>query len=610
MHIAVTNNNGTRYLRVEEDYSVVRGGRRVRRKRVVKNLGPLSRFDDGMPDYLGRLRESFRAGAPLIGALAELPVAAPVPGVARIAFDRSSDADCFADPKNIGCFVLDALFGELGVRDVLTKLKSAERIASDLVGIARLLVFGRVLEPGSKLATFEGRGGYLEPVTSCDDVNEVYAALGWLDAASGAIQRRMGTKVRQAMGRKGPVCYYDVTNYWFEIKGKDPDETDGAGNVIAEGMRKPGPSKARNRKPIVQMGLFTDENTIPISFHLSPGNHIDQTTLRPAMRATVDKMGFERVVVVADGGLNSGKNIAHILGNGGGYILSKSAKGSDKATKAWMLDEKGYEANGHGTFKSKSMIRERTIEAEDGTRRKITEKVVCYWSYAHWLRAMRENESFLAWVDTVREHPDKLKDRQSNYQKYLKRTRADKDTGEVLKNAVDVLSLNWAKIEQDQALMGYYTIMTSEVDMADADVISRYHGLGRIEDAFRTIKTDLEGRPVFVRTPEHINAHFLVCFIALSMIRIIQHRIQVHQGKDPAAVRDWEFGLTSERVKEALAGFTADPLPQGYYRLGKPTDDLKLLADALGFKADLRLPTLADLGRLRRSIASKGIMCP
>jgi transposase len=326
------------------------------------------------------------------------------------------------------------------------------------------------------------------------------------------------------------------------------------------------------------------------------------------MKETVDKMGFKRVIVVADGGLNSAKNIAYILDSGNGYIISKSAKGSDKATKAWILEEDGYTANEAATFKSKSKVRKRTITGEDGARQEITEKIVCYWSYGHYLRAMKENESFLAWVDTVREHPDKLKDKQSNYQKYLNKTKVDSTTGEVLEDAIDVLSLDWAKIEQDQALMGYYTIMTSEVDMSDPDIIERYHGLGRIEDAFRTIKTDLQGRPVFVRTPEHIDAHFLICFIALTMVRLIQYRLQLHLGKDPAATRNWVFGLTSKRVKEALRDFRADPLPQGYWRLSEPTDDLKLLTEALGISAELRLPTLTELRKLKLSIGRSGIM--
>jgi hypothetical protein len=536
MHIACTNNNNnTRYLRVEEDYSVNDNGTWRRKKRVVKNLGPLSRFDDGKPDYLKRLRQSFKDGHPLIEELGELLDLKPVSEVVQIAFDTASDEDCYSSPKNIGSFVLDALFDDLGVYEVLSRHKSDRRIDYDLVGIAKMLVFGRVMSPDSKRATFYDKGRYLLDVTSCADINEVYSSLDALSASSAAIQRRMNLKVEQAIGRSSEVCYYDVTNYWFEIKQKDQDILDEAGNVIIEDMRKPGPSKAKNRKPIVQMGLFTDTNAIPLSFHALPGNHIDQTTLRPAMRKTIDRMGFKRVIVVADGGVNSGKNIAHILDQGGGYVFSKSAKGSDKATKSWILDETDYLSNEAATFKSKSKIRERIIEAEDGTKRTITEKIVCYWSYGHYLRACKENESFITWVEAVLDNPDKLKDKQSNYQKYLKKTKVDTKTGEVLKDAKDVLSLQLDKINEDRALMGYYTIMTSETQMQDSAVIKRYHGLGRIEDAFRTIKSDLDGRPVYVRTPKHIEAHFLICFIALTMIRILQHHILTHLGKDTTA---------------------------------------------------------------------------
>jgi hypothetical protein len=607
MFIACVKNHGIDYLQVMEYYSVMENGKSKAKQRSVKSLGPLARFDDGRPDYLRRLRQSFRDGSPIITELEDLTGASAVPEATMIAFDKTSDEDCFSDPKNIGYFVLDALFDELGVYDVLNKHKSQKGVGYDLVGIAKLLVFGRVMRPDSKLGTFEDKGCYLFPITQCADLNEVYAALDELYASSCAIQKRMDTKMKATLGRSSEICYYDVTNYWFEIKQTDRDKIDAKGGVVKEGMRKPGPSKAKNRKPIVQMGLFTDEHAIPLSFHLFPGNHIDQTTLRPTMRETLDEMGFERVIVVADGGVNSGKNIAHILSEGDGYVFSKSAKGSDRATKAWIVDEEGYVSNARGTFKSKSKIRERTIEAEDGAKRKITEKIVCYWSYGHYLRACKENESFLAWAKEAREHPDKLKDKQSNRQKYLKKTKTDKKTGEVLEDAIDVLSLDWNKIEQDRALMGYYTIMTSETKMSDADIIERYHGLGRIEDAFRTLKSDFEGRPVFVYTPEHIDAHFLICYIALVMVRILQHRVLTYLGKDTAATSGWEFGLTSARIKEALAGFTADHLAQGFYRLSRPTDDLDLLMDALGIDAHLRIPELKDLRQLKHTTDKAGL---
>jgi len=352
MYIDQVVNSGKPYLRVAESYSVKMDGVRKNRKRTVRNIGPLSRFDDGNPDFLGRLKRSFKEGRPIIPGLDDLTSQMETPGKIRIELERSKDDDAFSDPKNIGYFFLDALYDALGIYDVLNKHKSNSKIEYDLNGHAKNLVFGRVLNPDSKSATWETRDGYLFDVVSSENLIEVYRTLDVLDEQSENIQRRMNYKIGKHIGRSKSICFYDVTNYWFEIDDPDEDELSETGEVVREGMRKRGPSKAKNRKPITQMGMFIDDNGIPVSYKVFPGNHIDQTTLRPAMKETINKMGFERAVIVADGGLNSGKNLAHIVSQGNGYIVSKSPKGSTKAVKKWILDEAGYVWNEKKTFRS------------------------------------------------------------------------------------------------------------------------------------------------------------------------------------------------------------------------------------------------------------------
>ncbi|NSW93004.1 MAG: transposase, partial [Firmicutes bacterium] len=321
------------------------------RRHVVRNIGPLSRFDDGKPDYLKRLRQSFKDGRPIIESLKDLVENKPTRKRIVVEYDIDNPDDCICDPKNIGYFLLDGLYDALGIYDVLNKHKSQTKIEYDLNGLAKLLVFGRVLWPDSKFETFEGRDNYRFPVTSSDNLYEIYRALDCLDEESEAIQKRMNTKISGAIGRNTEVCFYDVTNFYFEISDNDADMLDANGKVIQEGTRKKGPSKEKRGEPIVQMGLFIDDNGIPIAYRLFPGNHTDQTTLRPALKKSIDKMKFGRVIIVADGGLNSGPNIGHILDEGNGYILSKSTKKSAKDVKKWILDEEGYEWNKERTFK-------------------------------------------------------------------------------------------------------------------------------------------------------------------------------------------------------------------------------------------------------------------
>ena len=602
MFIECVKNNGTDYLRVIEGFNYNENGKRKHKRRVLKNIGPLSRYDDGEADYLRRLRESFKNGNPIIEELGELIKDKPQMRKINIEFDVE-DEKSYSRPKNCGYFLLDSIYNEIEIYDVLNKYKSQNELQYDLNGLTKLLVFGRTLLPDSKIGTFERRDDYVFPVAKSEKISEIYAALDSLNEKSEAIQKRMNLKIQQKIGRNTEICFYDVTNYYFEIGENDGDIINEEGVVIQKGLRKKGVSKEKRKDPIVQMGLFIDDNGIPISYQLFSGNETDVTTLRPALKKTINNMNFGRIIVVADGGLNSGPNIAHIVDEKNGYIVSKSTKKSDKTVKVWILDESGYVYNEEGTFKVKSQIRKRTIKAEDGSSREITEKLVCFWSKKHYEKERHENKKFIEYLNSVIAFPDKLKDNQKKIEKFLKKMEVDKSTGEVVNTATH-LSLDMDKIQEYLDLMGYYTIMTSEIDKTDEEIISKYHGLSRIEDSFRITKSDLEGRPVFVRTPEHINAHFLTCFIALTMIRLIQHKILKFQGKTTNSTENWESGLTAERIQSALKGFQADILPGDYFRITKSTDDLKLLFGSFNIDINLLLPTIKDLRDFKYSIAN------
>lgn len=598
MHIACVKNHGIPYLQVMENYSTLEKGQRKEKKRTLLNLGPLSRFDDGRPDFLIRLRKSFKEGHPLIAELKKLAATEIALPKVRVDFDISNASDCFCEPKNIGYFLLDGLYDSLGVYDVLNLHKSRRKLEYDLNGLVRLLVFGRVLDPDSKIGTFEGKGRYMFGVTSSEAPIEIYRTLDCLHEKAESLQKRMNLKIAVGIGRNTEMCFYDVTNYYFEIGENDADTTDESGRILESGLRKRGVSKERRGEPIVQMGLFIDDNGIPIAYQLFPGNNTDQTTLRPALEKNIDAMQLGRVIVVADGGLNSGPNIAHLLDKGNGYILSKSTKKSDGTVKKWILDENGYEWNENRTFKVKSIIRRRKIKDAKGGTREITEKLVCFWSKKHYDRERRENEKFIDYLNSVIANPYKLKDKQKKIEKFLVEFQVDKNTGEILDTQKN-LSIDLDKVQQYLNLMGYYTVMTSETDKSDQEIINKYHGLSRIEDAFRISKSNLEARPVFVRTPEHINAHFLICFIALTMIRIIQHRILKFQNKNTLNIDGWESGLSAKKIQNALVSWLADPLPGGYCRITRPTDDLNLILDAFAIDGHLKLPSIKELRHLK-----------
>jgi transposase len=594
MHIECFKLNGVDYLRLAESFAVQVNGQTRQKKRVVLNIGPMKRFDDGAPEYLARLRLSFRQGEPLISSLGAY-VKRALPDLVALSFDRNSTKDCESDPKNIGYFLLDALFDALGVGDVLALHKSRAGLRYDINGLARLLVLSRALRPASKISTYENREGFLLPLTESTDWHDIYTCLDDLDLKAESIQKRMNLKIDERIGRSTEVAYYDVTNYFFETEYNDPDLD------AVKGLRKKGVSKENRRTPIVQMGLFMDDKGIPISYQLFPGNTLDHATLRPTLKKTIDRYEFDRLIVVADRGLTSDRNLAHIVGQGNGYVMSKSIRKSRKVEREWVLDQTGYVSNESGQFKCKSRIVTRTIRNEDNQPVEIKEKVVCYWSKRFHDRELRENKTFLQTLQRYIDDPASIRSEKGKLKQFLDEYTVDEQTGEILKPK-KVLAINLDKAMEFRELMGYYVIVSSEVNKSEAEIIDTYRGLTRIENAFRMMKGDLQARPVFVNTAEHIRAHFLICFVALTMIRLIQHRILAFQGKPLTSTFDWEEGLSAARIQKALQDFTADALTQGYYRLGKRSDDLTLILCAFGIDHDLRLPTLSDLKQYRFNV--------
>ena len=605
MHIEVANNNGTRYLRLAR----CRRGRNKDGaptiiKDIVLNIGPLSRYDDGGPDYLGRLRESFKAGAPLIPSLKPYAGKAAKTHVIRY---RDGDPECEGTPLRLAPCVLDPFFSALGLDQFFASVKFASKIRYDLQGIVRLLVYGRLLEPASKCATMGQNGSYAAPPADDGNDGSVYDALDVVDANAEKIIRRMNTCVTRGAGRKTGLVFYDVTNFFFETERPDEDAGDG------RGLRKMGVSKENRRQPIVQLGLFMDGEGIPLSVGVFPGNTLDHHTLRPALEKTVGTLGPGRFILVADRGMYSGSNMWHVRDAGNGYIVSKSLRKSTAEEVAWALSPVGYDSPG-ADFRCKSHVVARTAtlveKGPDGKDRKkkveFREKVVVYWSRAFYERERRENKSFLEFVERLKANPGGFRvtaAQSHSLRRFLRDEVVDRETGDILDGRRLRAMIDDAKLEEFNRLMGYYQIATSELDMPDREVIAKYHGLTQIEDQFREMKGTLETRPVFVRTPGHIRAHLVVCFIALTMMRLIQRKTRSALGPDMGKDLDWTYGIPGARLVRALANWQADEMPGGYLRmLNVRDDDIRMVLEAFGIEIRPRLYTKGDVRELKSAV--------
>ncbi|MBO6029133.1 MAG: IS1634 family transposase [Bacteroidales bacterium] len=604
MHIEAANNNGTKYLKLARCHRGTNSkGRRTIIKQTVLNIGPLSKYDDGKPGYLDRLRRSFRDGAPLIPALA--PYVGGAAAKTHVIRYRDGDPACEGETKRLAACILDPVFSALGLDQLLASVKHASKIRYDLQGIVRLLVYGRILEPASKCATMDQNGKYFEPLVGSSNPDNVYDALTVIDENAEKIFRRMNTCVKRGIGRNPSTVFYDVTNFFFEIGEADEDEVDGDGNVVRPGLRKFGVSKENRRQPIVQIGLFMDDNGIPISFGMFPGNTLDHHTLRPAMRESVDTFGLGRFILVADRGMYSGTNMCHVTDAGNGYIVSKSLRKSSAAERRWAVSPEGYTiVSDRFRFKSRTVVR--TVTDAKGRRRRVTEKVVVYWSRAFYDRDVSEHRKFLDFIERLRANPAGFRAsaaQSRSLKRFLKRDVVNSKNGEVLDGTKLVAMIDDDKLNEFNELMGYYQIATSELEMDDRAVIGKYHGLTQIEDQFREMKGTLEARPVFVNTPGHIHAHLMVCFIALTMMRLIQRKIAAAETKKDDGDLKWSYGMPGARLSSALREWQVLRHPDGLCQMVNSSgEDIRRVLAALGMNLKPAIYTEGGLAALKSGI--------
>jgi len=257
--------------------------------------------------------------------------------------------------------------------------------------------------------------------------------------------------------------------------------------------------------------------------------------------------------VVADKGLNSSSNIDAIVNNGDGFVFSQILKGKKgQRYNEKLFDTSGWTSNEDGTYRYKLFTEEYTGKDKDGKKETRTRKVLLYWSKAEADMARRKREEKLE--KAARSVKNNAYGIKKGVDEYTKEDIIDMETGEVLENTKKLRSVDLEKAEKDAMYDGYFCIITSELDYDERKIRQVYGGLWRIEQSFRIMKTDLYARPVFVSTNEHIRAHFLICFVALLIIRIIQHRMG-------------EKALSAERIARALGAATCRVLKGGIIHL-------------------------------------------
>lgn len=512
------------------------------KQRMVKDLGYLDELQKQFDDPIAH----FKTVAKQMTAeknLAKEKVQVMVPVHSTLVRKESLPPE-ESNRKNIGYSALSVLYHQLEIDYFLNNRRRYKKFEANLNSIFKMLVFNRAMFPDSKKGAWENRGIFFED--SRYSLEDVYRSLDYFLQWRPALLNHLHTRMQSQYGRDTLLLYYDVTNYYFEI-----DEPDN--------LRKKGVSKEHRPKPIVQMGLFMDEMGLPVSYDLYQGNANDSTTLPSMLDDTVVGFGMHHLIVVADKGMMSGDNIAHIRLMHNGYVISYSVRGADQQFKDYVLDDQGYtevcDSEGHLVSKHKSRFvpREIWVTTDEGKRKKsiVNERQIIIYSDAYARRAKKERQKAIAKAEKqLWTFSKDAKPSNQGVARYIKKVPIDRKTGNITVDSDYMVLLDKKRIAEEEQLDGYYAICTNVIGLVpeqkpfkgrcrytpdgffqlnkvvtDDDIIGMYKGLWRIEETFKVTKSELRARPVYLSTETHIRAHFLICFVSLLLMRLLEFRL-------------------------------------------------------------------------------------
>ena len=509
IRLAKSKYNKEEFVYLVESY---RDKNKKPKQRVIKSFGTLTELTKKNPNAL----EELKAWAK------DLSDQQQEERYVSLLLDMNESMTDDQSPLNYGYIFLEAIYNELHISQFLNEYQAKTNVGYSIDDIMKLLVFSRCMNPSSKKRTYEQKGNYFFELPDFS-IDDVYRSLSHLSLMKDELTLHIHNKIQETRKRDCSLVFYDVTNYYFESEN-------------LEGLRQKGVSKENRETGIVQMGLFIDKEGIPITYELFPGNTNDLSTMKPILQKIKKEYDLGKITIVADKGNNSGENLAYIDNEEDFYIISQRIRARGTELANIVLDQEDYEWNSDNTFKSKTVQRERLVKRPDGSLYSITEHLLCFWSMNEEIY-QRNKRGFLdEKIEKFINNPSLLNASNSfGVKKYFKKMVIDKTTGEVLK-VKPTYVFNQEKYERDIALDGYYCIVTNDLSLEPLDIIHHYHQLSKIEESFKVTKTDLEGRPIYVWTDEHIKGHFLTCYLALTLYRLLQLKLDkpypIHQLKE------------------------------------------------------------------------------
>lgn len=427
---------------------------------------------------------------------------------------RTKDSDRKISDKSpvlyLGHFLLKSIMDKLKIKRYVDFFKLTNNFEYDLFDLLSSLVYARSVNPCSKSRTFhEVLPNLYHP--SDFSYDQLLDGVSFLGKNYEKFIEIFTAQVESTYGIDTSKTYFDCTNFYFEIDREDD-------------FRMKGPSKENQKSPIVGLGLLLDSNQIPIGMRMYPGNESEKPVLRNVIGDLKKQNNITgKTIHVADKGLNCAQNIAFSKINGDGYLFSKSVKGLSGHEKAWVMLDQDFidvkDAHGKTLYSYKSCIDQFPYTVEHEGKKvtvKLTEKRLLTYNPVLAAKKRYEINRMVEKAKTLTLSQAKKND-YGEAGKYITFTDGKGKKADV--------TINQEAINKDLMFAGYNLLVTSEINMSDKDIYTTYHNLWRIEESFKIMKSDLDARPVFLQKEDSIKGHFLICYLAVLLERILQFKI-------------------------------------------------------------------------------------
>ena len=459
--------------------------------------------------------------------------------------------------KNLGHFLLKSMWNYLELDNDYNTISRSKNFHFKMSDFLQSMIYSQIVNPGSKHKAFEKVMPNLFG-EECFSYDQILDTINFVGNDYQKFIEIMNHHIEDKFGRKTDRVYFDCTNYYFEI------------DLPKEG-RQHGPSKEERHLPIMGQALLLDENQIPLGMSLYPGNESEKPKIRENIEDLKQRFNIDKKIVqIADKGLNCARNIyAATKEAGDGYIFSRAIHGTglSSAEKKWLILEEPLknnwtnviDKNGKLLYRYKECIDDFEYKFKDENNKdvifKVREKRVVSYNPALAKKQIAQINKQINKATTLTSIKQNAKEEYGDSIKYVNFTTVN-ENGEIIK---PIPTLNNEKIDEDLSLAGYNLLVTSEVNKSAQEIYNAYHGLWRIEESFRVMKTYLEARPVFLQKLESIYGHFLICYLGLVLLRLIELEVfndELPIGQIIEFIREYKIAETPEKSFMNLASKT------------------------------------------------------